>query len=256
MQNLNYHHLLYFYQVAKLGSIARASAELELTQPTISEQIRLLEKSLGRPLFDRVGRSLVLTEAGKNTFAYAGKIFALGNELTHSLNHAGAPATLRIGVDPRLSSRLVAALLPDPPFEILHANGDDASLDLFLTASPAKGRHKVLDCGTAFLARHKRTLRQAELLLPPEPMRSALQSWLKTKKLAPVLVATFESDDLLLACAEAGHAVFAFPDYKPALPKGFAVIARARDLRYRVFAATKDRQPTHPALRKLLAAKG
>lgn len=256
MQPLNYHHLLYFYKVAKLGSIARASAELQLTQPTISEQIRLLEKSLGKPLFDRVGRALVLTEAGKTAFAYAENIFALGQDLTHSLHNQGIPAVLRIGVDPRLSSPLAASLLPSVPMEVSVANAGDPNLDLFLTPAPAKGQHLLLDCGALFLSRRKQTLKQVKLLLPPEPMRSTLKSWLKKKKLSPSIAATFESDALLLAYAQLSDAAFLFPDHKLAIPRDFHVIARANDIRFSVFAVTNDRQSTHSAVAKLLGRKG
>ena len=61
MEWLNYHHLLYFWVVAREGSIAAATRKLNLTQPTISAQLRLLEESLGEKLFEKSGRSLVLT---------------------------------------------------------------------------------------------------------------------------------------------------------------------------------------------------
>ena len=59
MEWLNYHHLLYFWTVARLGSVSRATDELYLAQPTISAQIRALEESLGEKLFKRSGRNLV-----------------------------------------------------------------------------------------------------------------------------------------------------------------------------------------------------
>ena len=65
MDWLNYHHLFYFWVVAREGSIARACEQLHLAQPTISSQLRKLEKSVGENLFKRVGRNLVLTETGQ-----------------------------------------------------------------------------------------------------------------------------------------------------------------------------------------------
>ncbi|MDH4001101.1 MAG: LysR family transcriptional regulator, partial [Xanthomonadales bacterium] len=64
MRHLNYNHLLYFHTVAREGSIAKASERLHLTPQTISGQLKLLEESVGKPLFDRVGRGLMLTETG------------------------------------------------------------------------------------------------------------------------------------------------------------------------------------------------
>jgi LysR family transcriptional activator of nhaA len=78
---LNYHHLLYFWTVAKEGTIAAACEKLHLTQPTISTQIRALEEDLGTRLFKRVGRNLVLTATGHVVYRYADEIFSLGHEL-------------------------------------------------------------------------------------------------------------------------------------------------------------------------------
>jgi len=85
MEWLNYHHLLYFWAVAKHGSVVKASAVLRLAQPTVSGQIRRLETVLGEKLFERVGRNLVLTEAGRTVFRYADEIFSLGQELMGTL---------------------------------------------------------------------------------------------------------------------------------------------------------------------------
>lgn len=82
---LNYHHLLYFWTVARSGSIVAASQELFLSQPAISTQIKSLEHVLGVALFARSGRGLVLTDAGEKAFAYADQIFRLGQELRSAL---------------------------------------------------------------------------------------------------------------------------------------------------------------------------
>ena len=100
MEWLNYHHLLYFWMVAKRGSIARACEELRLAQPTISGQLRVLEESLGEELFARQGRRLVLTEAGQVVYRYADEIFTLGSELTDVLKGRprNRPLRLIVGV--------------------------------------------------------------------------------------------------------------------------------------------------------------
>ena len=85
MEWLNYHHLLYFWTVAKAGSITAACEQLHLAQPTISAQLRDLENALGRKLFTRAGRHLVLTEAGRLVYRYADEIFSLGRELLDTL---------------------------------------------------------------------------------------------------------------------------------------------------------------------------
>ena len=78
MEWLNYHHLLYFWIVAREGSVTRAAAELRLGQPTISVQIRTLEVNLGEKLFTRVGRNLALTDVGRLVFRFADEIFSVG----------------------------------------------------------------------------------------------------------------------------------------------------------------------------------
>ena len=88
MKRLNYHHLLYFWTTAKLGSVSAASKELKLSQPTVSEQIHSLERELGQKLFRRAGRNLEMTELGRLAFRYAEKIFRLGRELTQAANKA------------------------------------------------------------------------------------------------------------------------------------------------------------------------
>src|SRR6187401_2477741 len=85
MDWLNYHHLLYFWTVAREGSVSRACEQLGLAQPTISGQVRELENSLGSKLLQRAGRGLVLTDAGKVVFAYADEIFKLGHELQNAV---------------------------------------------------------------------------------------------------------------------------------------------------------------------------
>ena len=81
VRNLNFRHLLYFWQVAKLGHLTRAAQLLRVSQSALSAQIRQLENYLGRPLFDRTGRTLVLTEFGTTVLDYADSIFGLGQEL-------------------------------------------------------------------------------------------------------------------------------------------------------------------------------
>lgn len=85
MQWLNYHHLYYFWKIATEGSIAKASEKLRIGQPTLSTQLRQLEEMVGKTLFERRNRKLVLTEAGKAALEYANEIFQLGDEMLEVL---------------------------------------------------------------------------------------------------------------------------------------------------------------------------
>ena len=119
MEWLNYHHLLYFWVVAKEGSIVRASEELRLAHPTISGQIHRLEEVLGEKLFARRGRNLALTESGRVAFRYADEIFSLGREFVDTLKGraSGKPLRLVVGVADVLPPSLVRRFL-EPAFRL------------------------------------------------------------------------------------------------------------------------------------------
>ena len=84
---LNYHHLLYFRTIATEGSISRASEKLSVGQSALSSQLKQLEESIGQQLFQRKGRSLELTEAGKVALEYAEEIFQKGEEFVQIFNN-------------------------------------------------------------------------------------------------------------------------------------------------------------------------
>ncbi len=113
MNWLNYHHLLYFWQVAKTGSIAAASNQLHLSPPTISVQVRQLEESLGQKLLQRSGRGLELTEIGRVAFRYADSIFSTGDALLHAMRSGVAhePSRLNVGLSEAMPKALAVLLL-------------------------------------------------------------------------------------------------------------------------------------------------
>src|SRR5215469_14010477 len=116
---LNYHHLLYFWAVAKEGSLRRASEVLHVSQPSISSQLKQLEESLGAPLFNRTTRSLVLTDTGQTVLEYAEEIFSLGRELLTAVQQQPGqrPLRLHIGVADSVPKIIVRQHLT-PAFEL------------------------------------------------------------------------------------------------------------------------------------------
>lgn len=82
---INYHHLRLFHATARLGQMARAAEALHVSQPAVSKQIGELERALGLPLFDRIGRRLRLTPAGEIVLAHADQIFGLTEQLQRAL---------------------------------------------------------------------------------------------------------------------------------------------------------------------------
>jgi LysR family transcriptional regulator, transcriptional activator of nhaA len=99
MTTLNFHHLRYFWAVAKDGNLTRAARQLHVSQSALSVQIKQLESDLGQRLFQRTGRTLTLTESGQVALAYADSIFATGNELVEVLREGRREErqVLRIG---------------------------------------------------------------------------------------------------------------------------------------------------------------
>ena len=100
MTQLNYHHLYYFYVIAREGSIVNAANLLHLTPQTISGQLSAFEDYIGVQLFDRKGKRLVLNETGKMAYSYAEDIFTLGNELQQAFHsqQLGQQVVFTIGV--------------------------------------------------------------------------------------------------------------------------------------------------------------
>lgn len=151
---LNYHHLFYFWTVAKTGHLTRAAESLHVSQSALSGQIRKLEESLGYELFVREGRRLKLSEAGRVAFGYAEDIFRQGEELTE-LFRSGTQTnreSLKIGAVATLSRNFqegfLRPLLGREDLELIIQSGtlDDLlrrlsahRLDLLLSNQPVHG---------------------------------------------------------------------------------------------------------------------
>ena len=156
MDWINYHHLLYFWVVAREGSIVRACEELQLSQPTISGQLAKFEKSLRCKLFRRVGRGSELTEEGRMLFRYADEIFTIGREMVEAMKGraTGRPLRFTVGVADVLPKLVVYRLLEpacrlDKPIELVCHEGKLDSLladlalfnlDVVLSEAPASAQ--------------------------------------------------------------------------------------------------------------------
>jgi LysR family transcriptional regulator, transcriptional activator of nhaA len=110
---LNFNHLYYFHVTALEGSVKGAADRLGVTQPTVSEQVRLLERSLGVSLFERTTSGLRLTDAGREAFEHTTTMFLAGERLADALGHDGpsTPMTLRVGISTAVSRTVAADLL-------------------------------------------------------------------------------------------------------------------------------------------------
>jgi len=139
MRWLNYQHLLYFQVIAKEGGIARAAEKLRLGQPTLSSQLKQLEGMIGKPLFERRNRKMVLTEAGKVALDYANEIFRMGDEMLEALEDQNQQnqTHLQIGaldsVPKSVTSALVMKAYKQGPctVSILEGKGDELFRELY-----------------------------------------------------------------------------------------------------------------------------
>jgi LysR family transcriptional activator of nhaA len=283
---LNYHHLLYFWTVAREGSIARATETLRLAQPTISSQIRVLEAQLGEKLFRRQGRTLVLTEVGSTVFRYADEIFGLGRELQNVLKGrpTGRPVRFTVGVTDSVP-KLVAHRLLEPAFSLgeplqLVCREDSAAsllaelavhaLDLVISDAPIDPQvrvrgfsHPLGECGVSFFAapklaaKHRRgfpsSLEGAPMLLPSEDsaLRRALDQWFEKKDIHPHVTGEFADSALLKVFGQAGRGLFVGPtaiEREITRQYGVRVVGRSDELRERFYAISVERRIKHPAV--------
>jgi LysR family transcriptional regulator, transcriptional activator of nhaA len=285
MEWINYHHLLYFWVVAREGSLARAGAELHLSPSAISGQIRSLEHSLGQKLFAKNGRGLMLSETGRMVFRYADEIFTLGKELQDTLKDRpmGRPLRVTIGVAdvvPKLIARELiepALRLPGPVRltcrddkpERLLAELALHELDVILMDAPASTHVKVKafnhllgECDIFFLAapglvQHYRdgfphSLNGAPVLMPSEntALRRTLNHWLEENGIRPQVIGEFEDNALMNVFGETGMGLFPTPSLIVEEVKRqhrVDAVGRLTEVRQQYYAVTVERRLVHPA---------
>ncbi len=292
LNTLNYQHLLYFWVVAREGSIARATGVLHLTQPTISTQIKTLEQSLGAPLFERRGRSLAMTETGQLVFRYADEIFRTGRELTQALARGGGemPTRLVVGISdslPKLTTwrLLQPALAITPPFRLvcridkterLLPDLATHSIDLVLADAPISPasplrifNHLLGECGvtifgTDSLSRRyrrgfPRSLDGAPFVLQTEntALRRSLDAWFIANDVRPDIACEAEDVALLQVFGQEGMGLFAAPTVVEAQIRkhyGVRIIGRLPEVRERFYAISVERKLLHPGVVALTEA--
>ncbi len=286
MEWLNYHHLFYFWNVAKEGTVGGAADKLHLARTTVTTQIRALENAFGNKLFERRGRYLELTEFGQQIFQYAEEIFAIGRELTDFVRtgHTGSRKHFVVGI-PDVVPKLVAFELLKPAIDpgdsihmVCHEGkleqllGDLAMhrLDLVISDAPAPSNldirvydHKLGECGLAFLAvprlavKFRRgfpsSLHEAPVCLPTNhtAVRRSLNRWLDDHSIHPRIVAEFEDSALLKVFGQSGLGIVPVPtaiedDVKKQY--GMQLVGRLEDVVDRFYAISVEKRVQHPAV--------
>ena len=284
---MNYKHLRYFMQVAKLGGVTRASEQLHLTPQTISGQVQLLEEALGSALFAKSGRGLVLTETGRLVLGYAEEIFALGAELKEAVREhprQGRPLEFRIGVADAVSKSIACRLiepatrLPEPvrivcrewKLDSLLAELALHRLDLVISDAPIPTsvsvrafNHRLGESGVTFFAApplfehhagaFPRCLDDAPLLMPSEDsaVGQRLRSWFQARSLRPKVVGEFDDSALAKEFGRRGAGIFVGPTVlTQEIEKQLSVKAMgvATDVMAEFFAISVERRVSHPCV--------
>ena len=283
---LNYHHLRYFWTVAKEGSLRRAAEKLRVSQPSICTQIQLLEAALGEDLFRPSGRKSILTEFGHLIYDYDDEIFTLGSEVLRAAKQAPTSRSLRLHagvVDsfPKLMSFDILRPIfeQDPPVHLtchegklpdLLAQLTTHRLDVVLADEPASasagsrvfnhpvGTSDITFCAMPRLARtlkgrFPRNLNGAPALLPTQNcnLRRELENWFRSVNIEPRVIAEFEDASLskIVGTEGLGYVVVPTSVASEAVERyGFVSIGRTRAVRVQFFAITAERRLTHPAI--------
>lgn len=286
MEWLNFHHLRYFWTVARRGGVRKAAEELHVSQPSISAQLRLLEESLGEKLFKRSGRNLVLTDIGHLVLTYADEIFSAGRELMSAVKHRPGSRALRfsVGMTDALS-KFIGFQILKPAFNFsqpVHVVCRQAEigplvnqlqahrLDLVLADEPASsslkaktfnhrlGRSGITFCAVSEMAKKLRrnfpkSLHQAPALLPSDNMgmREPLEKWFYAKGIRPRIVAEFEDAGLMKVAAGAGLGftmVHSVVDKVALEHFGLKAIAKVKECASDFYAITIERRLRHPVV--------
>jgi LysR family transcriptional activator of nhaA len=287
MDWLNYHHLYYFWTVAKEGTIARACGKLRLAQPTISRQLAQLEESLGEKLFTRSARKLELTEAGRLVLAYAEDIFPLGREMMEALRGrpGNRPAPFLVGISDVIP-KLIAFRVLEPVLRmetqvelVCHEDKPEGllmkltshALDMVLTDAPLSSSiykakafsHHLGSCGVSFFATPElgrglkknfpRSLDGVRFLLPLPglALRRELEEWFGRHAVRPFVAGEFQDSALLKVFGQAGQGVYAGPtviEREICKQYGAMVVGRTEEITERYYAVSLERKVRHPAV--------
>ena len=286
MEHLNHHHLRVFWTAAREGGVTRASEKLNVSQPTVTSQIRALERALGQKLFARSGRRLVLTDAGRSAYKYADEIVDLGRELMDRMRGGGQARDVRLTVGiADVVPKLIAYRILEPALripELIRVEGIEDTperllaelaifgLDVVLADAPVgpavrvrAHNHLLGECTVSVFGKERlarlygrnfpRSLDGAPFLLPRQDsaLRLALDDWFEREGIRPRIVGEFDDSALLKALGQAGVGLFPAPSSIAGEVRrqyGVRLLGTIASVRQRFYAITVDRRLKHPAV--------
>ena len=286
MRHINYNHLLYFWTVAREGSIAKASVSLHITPQTISGQLKLLEETIGETLFQRKGRGLILTDTGHIVFLYAEEIFSLGIELTQRLKSEDPSKQVILNVGVVFSiAKLIAYRMLEPvlnleqPIRIVCYEGNLEKLlsdlavhklDLVLSdrqlppgLNVKAYNHFLGESTISFFAQKKiaqrykqkfpKSLHNAPLLMPANTnvLRRTLEDWFDQIEIVPDIISEFDDSALLKAFGSVGAGIFPAPTAISSQVEHMyhaKLIGTTDELKESYYAISPERKLRHPGV--------
>ncbi len=286
----NYNHLRYFQAVAREGHLGRAAQKLNLTQSALSVQVRRLEERLGHRLFERAGRRLHLTEAGRIALDHAEIIFATGEDMVSTLRESGRDrAILRVGAQATLSRNFqlsfLQPLLGRQDVEIVLRSGSPTDLlrglsthllDVVLTNQPpvADGErnfliHKIAEQPVSIVGSHDlvgdggslaNLLSRLPLVLPivGSALRDDLDALFDRLGIAPNVAAEVEDMAMMRLLVRESVGLACLPPIviRDELAQGLLVEAVVLpSLFERFYAVTLERRFKNPLLSSVIVVK-
>lgn len=288
---LNYHHLYYFYVIAKEGSVSKAAKALRLAQPTLSAQLKQFESFLEKRLFEREGRELKLTEDGHRVLGYAKSIFDLGHELMDQAADLAQKGRLKIQIGfsnfiPKAFADLLLRFileqdagaqitLIEDRIETLLPQLEDHMLDIVFhdtvvspTLAQSASHHLVADLPVVFctsrslaskIGKFPECLTRAPLILPTAPSQVALavQEFLLSKKMRPYVLGEIQDIELVrrLALRGTGIAplnVLTISEAPAKEPLRLLHSPAESVITEKIYALTRPRKSPHPFVVKIL----
>jgi LysR family transcriptional activator of nhaA len=292
LEDLNFHHLFYFWTVATEGSVTRASRRLGLAQPSVSAQVRKLEEAFGADLFEKTGRGRLLTDLGRDVLRHAERVFGSAQNLVDHLNgrRLDDAATIAVGI-PDVMSRLVAHRLMAPlydrrpaltidcrgsNFEDLLSDLAVSRFDVILSHTPMASHvrikafnHKLGESELTVFAKQEvaeerragfpASLEGLPMLLPVAgtELRRSLDQWFDQHRVAPLVVGEFSDSALMKEFGAGGAGAFVAPSVVEAkVCKQYSVepIGRLADLHEQFFAITTNKRIVHPGVSLIIDA--
>lgn len=287
MQWLNYHHLFYFWTIAKEGGVTRACKKLRLSQPTLSGQLKQFELTIGKPLFERKSRKLVLNASGQMVFDYADSIFKMGKELVDAIQNQTVKGRvdLNVGVLPTLPKKNVHDILQPAlrqahvrlklsigSFDFLMGELLNHDLDVVISHHRAnadtKGvaHHHLEKVPVIFAAsrdyrplkkKFPQSLEGQPLFLPTYQsyLRNEIEQYLKKNNVTPIIKGEVQDSELLRVIAASGDGIVTIEQTAVSdLIKAKEVIVLSEDtgIWEDFYLITPDRKNVHPVVEEIL----